>query len=675
MRPRNIIPSRLLLLFFCVSFGLHAQSTTTSLNGTWNFALDPVDVGVQQEWFNPSLPTEKWDKVTVPHCFTVDPRYHYFTGNAWYLRSFPKGAATSGGRTFLRFEAAFYQAQVWLNGKRIGEHEGGYTPFEFDVTDLLAEQNFLAVRVNNSWSTTTMPGAKTKVDYQSPNAGQLYPWMNYGGLTREVSLITHPDVYLDKIKIEAVPDLAAGTARLHISTLVQNRSAQPWDAKHLGLTVFRNGNKVELANLRVVGADIAAQASASIQIDASLAREDVALWSFDRPVLYQAELSADRDRAKISFGIRSVTVRGTKLLLNGEAIALGGCNRPMDSPGNGSLDPEEILQKDLKLMKSAGMELSRIAHYPVSSQLLEWADRHGMLIIAEAGNWQMTPAQMADPMMRKKFQSQMREMIERDWNHPAVIAWSVGNEYQSQTDEGKAWTKDMSAFAKSLDSSRLITFASNVVARPTIKKPEDEASQFVDFVSANIYGGHLESLRRIHALYPDKPVYVSEFGQRTDAVKSEQDRVEYLRRAIEAFRQCDFLIGASVWTFNDYESLYPGSNANGYRPWGLVSPSREPREMYYAWQKEFSPAVVSMRRMDSGQIEVTVTARKDFPSYTLHNYRLKAGSDVFDISSLPPGASQVFKINAAAESSARFVELEKPGGFVILKASFSDALK
>ena len=662
-------PSTLLLLFLWLTLALPAQSIRTPLDGEWRFALDPVDAGVPQEWFKPGIINEKWDKVTVPHCYSVDPRYHYFTGNAWYFKNLPVVPPTKDGRVFIRFEAVFYQATVWLNGKLLGGHEGGYTPFEFDITGLLADENFLAVRVNNAWSTATIPGAKTKVGFQSLNYGQLYPWMNYGGITRPVTLVTRPELYVDKVKVETTPDPAAKTARLNIRAFVRNRSAHPWNGGELGLAVYREGKKIP-AEFKVAGREVGPQTDAVLQIEASLAREDVALWSFDTPVLYQAEITAGQDVARVSFGLRTIAVQGTKLLLNGEALSLGGCNRPLDSPGNGSIDPPAILEKDLRMIKSGGMELSRISHYPVSTELLDWADRHGLLIVAEAGNWQLTPAQMADPAIRENYRTQAREMIERDWNHPSVIAYSLGNEYQSQTNEGKAWTKDMYAFTKSVDASRLVTFASNIVMRPSLKKPEDEASQYVDFISANIYGDHLASLRRIHALYPGKPVYVSEFGQRADQVKGEEERAAYLRRAMADFRQCDFLVGASVWTFNDYESSFPGSNANGYRPWGLVAPDRTPRAMYHAWQTEFSPAIVTVRPAGPGQLEISVTARPDFPSYTLRNYKLKAGGRIFDIPVLVPGEIKTFTIESAASEADRTVELEKPGGFVILRETY-----
>lgn len=268
-------------------------------------------------------------------------------------------------------------------------------------------------------------------------------------------------------------------------------------------------------------------------------------------------------------------------------------------------------------------------------------------------------------MMRRKFQSQTKEMIERDWNHPSVIAYSVGNEFQSQTEEGKAWVRDMSGFVKSIDQSRLITFASMIVWRDFIRQPEDEASQYVDFVSANIYGNYLENLQHIHELYPGKPVYISEFGIRADAVKTEEERVEHLRKAMSDFRQCDYLIGASVWTFNDYFSRFPGTNANGYRPWGLVSPEREVRGMYKAWQEEFAPATVEILKKEGGRMTISITARKDFPCYTMKGYQLKCNNHLMALNTLGPGDSQ--QVSISSDNDAIVVEIIKPGGFVILR--------
>ncbi|MEC5145729.1 glycoside hydrolase family 2 TIM barrel-domain containing protein [Chitinophaga sp. 212800010-3] len=649
----------LLLGIPCLLFG--QRRTDNSLNSEWMFTADPVKVGEKERWHDTSFQVNNFDKVKVPHCFSTDPRYFFYTGTAWYFRQF-EAAVSGDNHVFLKFDAVFYKSKIWLNGILIGTHEGGYTPFEFDITHVLKSRNTLAVQVDNSWDTTTIPGAKTEVPYSNASQRQVYPWINYGGITRPVHIITRPPVYISNSKILATPDLSKGTAQVSVKALVGNSSATTATST-VGVSIYRNGAK---ASIRFKPQQVKVEPGSVVPVEltATLPASEVALWSPDAPALYTAAVTAGKDTVETKFGIRKVEISGTRLLLNGEPIKMGGCNRPLDYPGYGSMDPAEVLEKDLTLIKSGGMELSRISHYPVSSSLLDWADEHGLLIIEEAGNWQMTPKQMDDTLMRNKFRSQMSEMIARDWNHPCVIAYSVGNEFQSQTESGKAWVRDMSSFVKSLDNSRLITFASMLLGREDIRKPTDEASQYVDFVSANIYWGHLKTLQHIHELYPSKPVYVSEFGIRTDGVKSEEERIAYLKKAMQDFRQCDYLIGASVWTFNDYFSRFPATNANGYRPWGIVAPDRSLRGMYTAMQEEFAPAIIELVNKNADHATIRITARKDFPSYTLKGYRLKYNGTYIPVKTLNPGDSVQLDIPLAGDTAE--IALIKPGGFTII---------
>ncbi|MDQ0108650.1 beta-glucuronidase [Chitinophaga terrae (ex Kim and Jung 2007)] len=651
---------RLICLLVFAPFLLFGQRRLDhSLNSEWRFAADPIKVGEQEKWQDTTFPSGNFDKVTVPHCFSTDPRYFFYTGAAWYFKQFEAAAPAANDHVFLRFDAVFYRSKVWLNGVLLGTHEGGYTPFEFDITTLLKNRNTLVVQADNSWDTTTIPGAKTTVPYSGANHRQFYPWINYGGITRKVSLVTRPATFISNTKILATPDLSKGNAAIRIKAFVRNNGTAPVTEK-VNAVVARSTVRFKPQEIK-----LGPGAEATVELTGVIPAHEVALWHPDAPNLYTATISCGRDTIQKKFGIRKVEVSGARLLVNGEPIRMGGCNRPLDYPGYGSMDPQAVLEKDLSMIKSGGMELSRISHYPVSEELLDWADEHGLMIIEEAGNWQMTPKQMNDTMMRRKFQSQLAEMMERDWNHPSVIAYSVGNEFQSHTDAGKAWVRDMSAFVKSLDNSRLITFASMLVFQDFIKKPEDEASQYVDFVSANIYGNHLHALQHVHSLYPDKPIYVSEFGIRTDAVKSEDDRVAYLRKAMQAFRQCDYLVGASVWTFNDYFSRFPGTNPNGYRPWGLVEPDRSPRDMYKVWQEEFAPATIELTRKDGGRASIRITARNDFPAYTLKGYTLKCNGVDHQLRTLRPGESM--ELDIALAGGLADIALLKPGGFTIMQ--------
>jgi len=644
-----------------------AQTVRSSLNGKWWFSLDPMKVGVQNGWQQPAFANNQLDKVTVPHCFSTDKRYFFYTGTAWYCRNFEAPQVPQGYRAFIHFDAVFYKTNVWLNGKLVGDHEGGYTPFEIEVTAQLQQKNTLSVQVDNSWDTTTIPGAKTVDTSYRANASQLYAWMNYGGITKPVTLIIRPDVFISKVKVNAEPDLIKGNAKVQIKACIKNLSATT-ATKNIRAAVYHNNKKINV-DFKAITAQVVTQSESNVLLEATVPARETVLWSVDAPELYKAVVFTDNDTVAANFGIRKIEVKGTQLLLNGFPVKMGGANRPTDYPGFGSLDPDSILQKDLTLMKSAGMELSRIGHHAVAENLLNWADEHGMLIIAEAGNWQMTPKQMADENMRSKYRSQAKEMIERDWNHPSVIAYSLGNEFYSQTNEGRAWVQDMKAFTRSLDSTRLITFASYIVWRDYIHQPQDEASQYVDFISANIYGNHLKCLQHIHELYPNKPVYISEFGIRATPNKTEQDRMDYLTKAMNAIRQCDYVIGASVWSFNDYMSRYPESDADGYRAWGLVTPQRVPRQLYFAWQEAFAPATIELVKAGDKSTTLTITARKNFPSYTLKGYQLQCGNEKITLNTLQPGESQQVTITTSNNIP---VALIKPGGYVVLRKTFTE---
>ncbi|HVK46542.1 MAG TPA: glycoside hydrolase family 2 TIM barrel-domain containing protein, partial [Pseudobacter sp.] len=480
-------------------------------------------------------------------------------------------------------------------------------------------------------------------------------------ITRPVHLIIRPAMHIKNVQVMAEPDQAKGNTRLRIKTFVNNRTAEAAEIP-VNATIYFEGKPLSV-RFKETKAAVQANGQAVVLIETVLPAAIVKRWNPDEPHLYKAEVTIGRDTFSSSFGIRSIKVEGTKLLLNGEPIRRGGCNRPLDYPGYGSIDPMPVLEKDMQLIKEGNMDFCRISHYPVSEEMLNWADRNGMLIIAEAGNWQMTPSQMADPRMRDKFRQQLQEMMERDWNHPCIIAYSLGNEFQSQTPEGQSWVKDMRGFIKTLDTTRLVTFASFNVWRDYVMKPEDEASQYVDFVSANIYGNHLKILERIHELYPNKPVYISEFGTRSTEKRTEEERITYFRNALRDIRACDYVAGASVWTFNDYLSRYPGSDADGYRAWGLVTPDRRLRDSYRFLQDEFAPVTIETMKWKEGKLHITLQSRADFPAFTLRNYQLRYGNATVPLKLMKPGDRQQLEITT--ENKEQNISIVNPQGFAV----------
>jgi beta-glucuronidase len=648
-----------LFLGVLLTASLPAAPRVTSLDGDWQFALDPLRKGVEYGWTNAPFDARAWDRVEVPHSWQADKRYPYI-GAAWYRRTFPAPARANNECVRLHFGAAFARARVWLNGKALGGHEGGYTPFEFDVTQALQPGvNFLAVEVDNSWTEFTMPGARPG----SSPAAQVYPYFPWGGLTSDVELQVLPSVHIANARIWAEPDLSHGGARLRVAAWVRNSSPDQQTVELRSDTGARTS------------ATVRAGETAMLNFEQTLAPDHVKLWDLDHPNLSMLTLRLDQgDTRTFTYGVRKIEVRDTELLLNGRPLRLGGANRAGDHPRYGLVEPAEVVRLDGRMLKQAGLELSRLQHYAIPPALLDWADRHGLLIIAEAAQWGFRPEQMDNPAIRADFQRQFREMVERDWNHPSVIAWSVGNEYASDTPAGVRWTRDMNQFARGLDPSRLVTFAGNHADRTTVR-PDQEGSAYVDFVMINVYGKPDELAKRLdklHAMYPHKPILISEYGIRADQAAGEQERIEWFSQMLEIFRARPWIAGASVWSFNDYRSLYPGTNPSGYRPWGLVNEERRARGSYEFLKRELRPLLLERVGREQDGLRVSIRNRADFPSFAVSGATLRlewlgsngtklAAKDV-PIPALVPG--QTFETQAhppAQAVSVRITARRAPG--------------
>jgi beta-glucuronidase len=241
-----------------------------------------------------------------------------------------------------------------------------------------------------------------------------------------------------------------------------------------------------------------------------------------------------------------------------------------------------------------------------------------MLVIAEAPCWGLTPPELSDNRYRENFRRQLVELLETSWNHPCVVGWSVGNEYHAWTPEGAEWTRTFIDLVHRLDPTRPATYAAlGYDASQAAASKEARGMHWVDFISVNYYTsgeGAGKALDKIHAIWPDKPILISEYGKRTDQA-SEADRVRHFRDTLNAVRKRDFVMGMSYWSFNDYRSRYPGGDATGHRPWGVVTADRQPRELYQVMKAELSPAVLTMTQESPSR--VSVEARTDFPTRPL----------------------------------------------------------
>lgn len=618
---------------FCFILNLifiQIQAQEISLNGTWNFAIDPLSKGEIAGWQKPwklaekdtSYFAEAFDKVTVPHCWSLDRRYNHI-GKSWYRKGFKLPSDIKDKTVRLHFEAVFQKCRIFVNGTLAAYHSGGYTPFTVDISKHLKypEVNFLSIEVDNSWDEFSMPGVKIG---ENPRH-QLFPWYEYGGITRDVSLLITSKIYVANQKIESIPNLKNNTASIKVATWIENKSLNDTTVSITSNITNRTTGKTVLTLKKEL--KLKAFSKEKILLEAKLAAADVLLWDFDDPNLYDIQTIISVKNTPLSiydtyFGIREFRIEKAQFILNGKPIRGGGGNRASDHPVYGSTDPEILAKEEMTMLRNGNMFISRLCHTPASKYYYKWADENGYLIIAEIPAWQTSHVIMASQRAKDEFSAQMTEFVETYWNSPSIIAYSTGNEYDSWTPEGDEWTRYHAEKYRELDSTRLITFAAlNFAANAEAIKVPHDAMRHCDFISFNCYSsgkGLEKSLNVFHAKYPEKPVFVSEFGKRSDEVKSEQERIKNLNEFIEVLKQNPYAVGASHWTAFDYASRYPNTNESGYRPWGMIDEKREPRELYKAFQKDLSPVIVVV---ENGKI--SITAKPDFPSYTIKNHVLK----------------------------------------------------
>ena len=669
---------------FCISFMLgfvQIQAQEISLNGTWNFAIDPLNKGEVAGWSKPwklaekdsSFYAEAFDKVTVPHCWSLDRRYNHI-GKSWYRKGFKLPADIQDKTLRLHFEAVFYKCRIFLNGILVAYHSGGYTPFNVDITKQAKypDVNFLSIEVDNSWDEFSIPGVKIG---DNPRH-QLFPWYEYGGLTRDVSLLITSKIYVANQKIEAFTNLKTNTASLKLITWVENKSLTDTTISLNSIITNRTTGKKVLTIEKPV--KLRAFTKEKIFSEANLAANNVFLWDFDNPNLYDVHTTIIVGKELLNkhqtyFGIREFKIDKEKaqFLLNGNPIRGLGGNRASDHPIYGSTDPDTLAKQEMLLLRNGNMFFSRLCHTPASKYYYKWADENGYLITAEIPAWQTSTVLMANQKVKDEFTSQMTEFVEAYWNSPSIVAFSVGNEYDSWTPEGDEWTRYHIDKYRQLDTTRLMTFAAlNFAAsNEAIKVPHD-SFRHCDFINFNCYSsgkGLEKSLKIFHAKYPNKPIFVSEFGKRSDEVKSEQVRIDNLKEFIETIKANPYTVGASHWTATDYMSRYPNTNDNGYRPWGMIDEKRQPRELYKAFQKEASPVMVKVEKD-----RIRITAKPDFPSYTIKNHVLKImeGSTIkgsYLIPEIVIGNTFELKVN---KTLSQTVIIENRKGFCVFNSSF-----
>ena len=690
------------------------QPTSISLTGEWSFSLDKENSGEQQGWNNPAFDDSSWVKVVVPHTWNVMPEYSDYEGFGWYRRTFVAPSETQRGNLRLRFDAVFYLARVWLNGQYLGQHEGGYTPFEFDITSVVkpGEENILAVQVDNLRTTNRIP-VVIRPDWS-------FDWWNYGGITRDVSLEFTSQAYIERQQIVSLPHLTgmneADLAKVTATIKVKSASSRAFDGSISADLLDDTTGKSILTSLASVPVKIPANDSVEVKVEVTISSPK--LWHFDHPNLYRWSSSLlDTDgnvfhTNEAIIGIRSVELKDGYYYLNGEPIRLVGVTRHADSPGQGAAESVTAMAADYDDLKTLNEVLSRPVHYPQHKFIFDYADRKGILLIPEVPAWQLTQEQMLSDQMRDLEKQQLREMILEDFNHPSVWAWSVGNEIESETGAGVDFVKEMVAYVKSIDPTRPVGFASNRLG----SRPWFDATEESDFVLMNQYFGTWvgpkqglgPALDLIHKTWPKKTVIISEYGfephwndlwgpptsslnaddyyfvpEGTPANSEAADAVrrQLIQEQLEIFRSKPFIAGAVFWTYQDYRT-----RSNFIM--GVVDYNRNRRGSWELLRQEYAPAsidsiqfnpVKNNHRIAKILLRTRGPIDVDMPVYTLRGYSLHwqvsspDRTQIFSEGDVPlptlaptSGWTGEIEFPVPAEEYTLVVSIKRPTGFSVM---------
>jgi beta-glucuronidase len=581
----------------------YGLSTAADLSGEWDFRFDPEDSGERLEWYR-DRQAAGWSRIRVPLSFNAAfPDHANYQGKAWHRTAFRFPAPESGGRTLLRFLGVALRSKVWLNGQPVGEHLFPFTGFTLDVTEAVRphDLNYLVVLADNKILPRAIPDAK------------WYGWWNCGGINREIYLERKPDIYLED---PVITTRMGGSERWEFAVRVPVRNTAGKLPGRLRLSVRDSSRRVLWRS--EAGASLAKGISWH---EFHKTFENMAPWSPEHPSLYslEAELIPDHgahDKKKVRFGFRQIETRGTELYLNGAPLKMRGVSRHELYPGDGMTVPAFRTRQDFEDIKLLGCNFVRLAHYQQHPQVYDLCDELGLLVWSEIPAWQTAAETLGDPEVWKTYGApQLQEMIEQNRNHPSVIIWSVGNEFPSDKPAVAGYVRKATQFVRQLDPTRLVTFASD-------RELKDISFESVDFIAMNEYYGWYYGkfdgvgalLDGLHAKWPGKPIFISEFGagsvlgRRNPSVNdtsrdySEDFQVRlltsHLRQMLDPKRR-SFMAGQCIWLYNDFAQPVrgvhpkPPPGAEHMNVKGLVTRQRVKKRAFAVVQKIYSDAAKS----------------------------------------------------------------------------------
>ncbi len=550
-----------------------------SLNGKWATLPDIMEVGAKANWGNPKPPTDKLklQELQYDGGMTLDvpgdwnsqnPEFVYFESYMWYKRSFyftPNGEK----RNFLHFAAVANHANVYLNGELLGKHHGGFTPFQFEVTDRLKNgENIVVVRVDNIRGKNTIPALK-------------FDWWNYGGITRDVDLISTPKTFIEDYWVR----LAKGSTTKVLVDVELNGA----DKADQEVEVTIAGTKIS----KKIKTD--ANGVAKVEFDAKLE-----LWSPDSPKLYDIIVESASDKVEDRVGFRSIETQGADILLNGKPIFLKGINIHEEI----ARDRRRSINKhDAEYLigqaEALGCNFIRLSHYPQNEAMVKLCEERGIMMWEEIPVWQ--DINFRDKDVCDAATKMMHEMVERDKNRCGIIIWSVSNETFPYKERNE-YLYGLIEKCRTWDDTRMISAAIDKIRFMTKESTDlemfDPLADHLDIIGINKYMGWYEKWRKDPKdtkwiSRDNKPVIISEFGAEAiyanygDGDNLNSWSEEYMSKAyrddLASFDNIPNLRGTAPWILFDFRSprRAHAMYQQGWNRKGLLSPEGNRKQAWY----------------------------------------------------------------------------------------------
>ena len=556
----------------------------TLLNGKWNAIIDPYQQGRRTAIYRNRVLKDKADfkeyafegglRLNVPSDWNSQiPELKYYEGTMWYARKFEINKK-SDENLFLYFGAVNYRCRVYLNGTLIGSREGGFTPFQFNVTNVVKEGgNFLAVEVDNTRTADAIPALS-------------FDWWNYGGITRDVMLVHTPKNYIRDYFIQLDK---YDSDRIHAEVQLS--------AQNAGQLV-----KIEIPELKIankVFTDGTGLAKATFRV------RNLERWSPQAPKLYQVIVSSEVDEVKENIGFRNLYVKNTQIYLNDSPVFMKSIGLHEEiSQRQGRAYSEQDAIALLSEAKGLGVNMIRLAHYPQNEYIVRLAEQMGLMLWEEIPVWQ--GIDFKDGSTRLKAQRMCTEMLLRDRNRCALTFWGVANE-TAPSESRNAFLKSLVELCHKMDTTRLITAAFDLPklnSETNAFEMKDDFIENLDVVSINKYMGWYHrwpmspsEIRWNVAL--DKPLIFSEFGgealygQSGDSTVTSSWSEEYQEKLykdnLEMFKYIPNLAGISPWILFDFRSPYRfhPTNQEGWNRKGLISDQGYRKKAWYVMKEYY----------------------------------------------------------------------------------------